>query len=180
MEQRMRTMRVLWLAITLSSVVLFFVLLAVRRSQPAAAPQVPVMLPALGAVAAMVAAVSFVMPRVMLRTAFARLDARIEEEPDPHAEPSLFRHAAPMRRVFVEPEAALSRAVPAFHTGLILSLALSEAVAMFGLVLGMQGFELLHVLPFFVVSAILCALRFPTVGRIQRLLEHAKSASFRR
>jgi hypothetical protein len=180
MDVRLRTLRILWAAITASSVMLLGVLWMVRRSQPPPGQPEPILLPVLGFVALSVAVVSVVMPRTMLRQALGRLDLRLDSEPDPHAEPSLFRDSAPMRKVFAEPERARERAVMPFQTTLILGLALSEAVAIFGFVLGMLGFDLAYVLPFFVVSWILCAVRRPSLEQIERALEQAKQAVFAR
>ncbi|MGZ3424801.1 MAG: hypothetical protein ACXWUG_05275 [Polyangiales bacterium] len=48
-----------------------------------------------------------------------------------------------------------------FQTAAILGLAMTEAIALFGLVLGFQGFDLPVFLPFFVVAWLVFALRFP-------------------
>lgn len=59
-------------------------------------------------------------------------------------------------------ESSSTRAAGAYLNSLILSMALAEAVAILGFVLGLRGAPVTVVMPFFVVTWILMLLRFPT------------------
>ncbi|MFW2387175.1 MAG: hypothetical protein ACN4G0_02485 [Polyangiales bacterium] len=55
-----------------------------------------------------------------------------------------------------------------YMTALILSMALAESLAVFGLVLGLLGGTAIAVLPFFVASWILMLIQFPTQEKLDR------------
>jgi hypothetical protein len=174
----LQTARIIWAAL-LTSTVIFFVALLVTRP-PIESPPEPSMLPILGVVAAVVAVVSFVLPAHLSRQALAA--AKIETREETVADPSRadsdvlpYREAPTVtRRVPVDPGVAVRRALALHQTPLILGLALSESIALFGVVLGLVGFELPLVVPFFVLSWISIAARYPTLERAVRPLEQAQ------
>src|SRR5204863_309405 len=79
--------------------------------------------------------------------------------------PAHLRFAAPSRRVFADPVAALAAGVRAQQSPMILGLALSEAVAVCGLVYRLMGGELRVSAVFFAVGAALIAARVPRPAR---------------
>ena len=130
----------------------------------------------LAAVALGNAAMSFVLPEIVYRAGVRRANVPVDEVPDPDA-PSGFAGAKRVR-VFRDPAAARSLARLHFQQSFILGLALSEAVGLLGFVLNRMGFELLFTLPFFLISGILIAVRFPTEGVAERRFAHALGARF--
>jgi hypothetical protein len=143
--EMLRVPRVLWTALMASLGIYVLMLYMVRWREgapPLPHPPDPVLLPVLSLVATTVAVMSFVMPRFLMKTA-----ARGAKRPRP-GEP-------------IDPD-LLRSLLPRLQTPFILGCALSEAVALFGFVLGFLGFPPLYVAPFFVAGAVLMAVRFPT------------------
>ena len=79
---------------------------------------------------------------------------------------------------FANPVEAARRAMALGQTTFILSMALSEAVSLVGLMLHMLGAPIMVSIPFFVVGTTLAAIRFPTVGRLVGDFERTHGASF--
>lgn len=175
----LRIMRILWGAL-LGSVGIYVVVMVAGVVQKPSTPPAPVMLPAFAVMSFMIAVVSFVMPAMMYKQAVAGIKVDTVEEPMPDAFTADYRKASPKVKVFADPAAALRSAVAVAQTRLILSLAFSESIAMFGLVVLVMGFDDLMAVPFFVVSAVLMVLRFPTERQILEPFEAAKGASFPR
>jgi hypothetical protein len=171
MQPPLVTARVLWAAI-LSSVGVMFVVL--RVAEHPSEPQKPELFPIFGFFALSVAAASVLLP--------ARLHAEVAraQRLETREEPNTVTPDAPSatRRVFVEPEKARAVAWRLFMSPFIISLALSEAVALSGFVLGFSGFPEERVLPFFLVSAVLLALRFPKASAAEKMLEKSLGATF--
>ena len=179
LTQALRTMRILWSALFLSiGIYVALVFSGVLMTTPTA-PE-PVLLPALGAVAVMLAAASFVVPGIIFRQAVAKSQLAIESEPVPDGFAASFRTTVPTTKVFADPRAAQKAAVMIFPTPFILALSLSEAVAMFGFVIAMMGFDRLLSVPFFAAGAVLILLRFPTERGIIEPFEKALGASIPR
>ena len=122
-------------------------------------------------VAVMLAVASFVVPRTV--GANAAKGARAEVLP---AEPGYAGMGAAAR--FANPVEAARRAMALGQTTFILSMALSEAVSLVGLMLHMLGAPIMVSIPFFVVGTTLAAIRFPTVGRLVGDFERTHGASF--
>jgi Na+/phosphate symporter len=140
---RLRVVRILWVSLTLSTVLVagvFFFLLTQGGIHPKAPPQQETFYGIAG-VAALVAVLSLVFPKVLYRTA-ARL---------------VYDEAKDRTR-----EALLSALLPVFQTPFIMSMALSESVSIFGLTLGMMGFPPEQCAPFFAVGTALALGRFPS------------------
>jgi hypothetical protein len=146
---------------------------------PATVPDEPMLALAFGVAALAVVVVSFVLPRRMLTMGLRQLELEVTEsvaeQPDRFG--GFYRNAAAKQRLFANPKQALARAFLAFQTPFILGLALSEAVTLFGLTLAVLGFAPPLCVPFFVVGALLVAIRFPTLAALQRAVEQAYGAS---
>jgi hypothetical protein len=117
------TLRVLWAAITCSTMVFLLVLTVVERPPQ---PLNPVLLPAFAAVSLGCIAVGILLPQKALRMGHSA-------------------HAP----------------LAAYQTAAILGLALTEAVALFGFVLGFLGFAPTSFGPFFGAAWVVFVLRFP-------------------
>lgn len=153
----LRTMRVLWGAIFASSVG-FAGVVAFLRAQPPRGPapvMPPVMPVALGAVALAVAVMSFVLPARFYATAVRNLAS---QPPDGEFGGEFGGGDVP--------PTVLRRLTGVFQTTFVLSVALSEAVSLFGVVLGILGAPWPIVAPFFAAGSLLILIRFPTHERI--------------
>lgn len=151
---QMMTPRILWAALLFSQVMYVVLLVGGYLQVPPEPPQ-PILLTAISAVAMLVAALSVVLPRVLHAQAARRLA---------HQEPGLPDHGAAV---------VMRRALGLGFAPFVLSIALSEAVAIFGLVLGVIGFHLAQCAPFFAAGMMLTLIRFPTQGRFLRPIEDA-------
>jgi hypothetical protein len=172
----LQTPRILWGAL-FASTVIFFVIMLVVHPETSGPPE-PIMAPALGFVALTTAVMSFIIPRMNYRqaTANVKLDT-VEESVDTGSDVLPYRGGA-KRRVFTDAKAARKKALMIFQTPFILSLALSESIALYGFVLGFLGFHFLIALPFFIVSWVLIALRFPTEQKVFGQFETGTGAHF--
>lgn len=172
----LKTPRILWEAIALSSVALL-VLLNVKRPTPNA-PLEPIMVVGIAAVALIDAISSFVVPAILFKKAVATVEVDVVREAasDPSAVSS-YRNA-PTRRVFADAKGAMRIALLTFQRPFILSLALTESIAMLGFILGFLGHPRPTYLPFFVVSWLLFLPRFPTRAAVLGRFERAKDAVF--
>jgi len=163
LASRLKTIRILWGSLMASVCMIFGVVFVAKNPNPQ--PLEPLMAPAFALVALSVAGVSFFLPANMKKTAFKNMKLPLEEVADTGASDVLPYRDAPKRRVFANPKEAARRAFMIYQTSTILECALSEAVGLFGFVLGFLGFPLLVFVPFFAVSLILMALRFPTAAK---------------
>ncbi|HZF55839.1 MAG TPA: hypothetical protein VE093_44800 [Polyangiaceae bacterium] len=178
MNPRLRTMRVLW-AFLLASTGIYAAVLALELipPQPQTAKTSQLLVP-FAALALGLAVMSFVIPKVNYKQLVAKSDVRIVEEPIPEVFAAGYRQAAPERRVFADPEAAWREAAKCFQPSLILGIALSEAAALLGFVLGFLGFPVTVWAPFMIGGAALIAVRFPTKERVVAPFEAALGARF--
>jgi hypothetical protein len=170
-DPALRTARVMWVGI-LVSVGLFYVVL--RMAKHPSAPDDPISFPIFAALALSGGFASLLLPPYLhrqgtLRAALETRDAESAISAD---------STTTTRRVFVDPGKARGVAQKLYQSSLVLSLALSESVALVGLVLGMRGFPEERVLPFFVASVGLIALRFPRANAPERMLETSAQARF--
>jgi hypothetical protein len=83
---------------------------------------------------------------------------------------------APAR--FAQPVKAARHALASAQTSFILSMALSEAVSLLGLVLHMQGAPVEASTPFLAAGTLLAAIRFPTPARLLAPYERVHGATF--
>jgi len=177
---RLRVPRILWGAMFASTCVFIVVLYFQQRTGALPTePTEPIMLPAFAAVALGIAIVSVLYPRHLHRTSLELGKLEVVTEVDERGGAALFRDAAPTIRVFANPDEARRSAFVKYNTPFILGMAQSESIALFGFALGMLGFPLLHVLPFWLVCWVLMIIRFPTLERILGPLEKAHDAVFK-
>jgi len=170
-------LRILWLALFVACLIYVGISLAGIFPKPHE-PPAPLMPMLFGVVGTAIAVLSFVMPRQAYGPIARKLTVKIKEEAAPEAFAGRYRDAMQKQLVFADPKKAASAAFTAFMTPFILSLALSEAIAVFGLTLVAVGFELLVAAPFFGAGAILILIRFPTQKKVLGAFEQAHGASF--
>ena len=146
--------RILWLGLLASQGLYAALLLGGVLHTPGELAN-PILLPALGVVAVAVAVVSFVLPAIMHRRAAVALAATLGE------------HGG-------DNQVLQRRAFEIGFAPLILSLALSESIAIDGLMLGAMGNPFLWCGPFFIGSVALTVARFPTqvmfIGPVEQAL----------
>jgi hypothetical protein len=154
---RLQTARILWGAMLASTAAYAGVLLGGAVPPVPDGPTLP--LPILIAVAASCAIASFLVPGILHRSALAKATFEIEELPLNMAPTGYRTEGLKYRRLT---RAIYDSALRYYFTPLILSLALSESVATFGLVGAFTGQPILYCLPFIAAGALLIAVRFPT------------------
>lgn len=170
-NQALTTMRIMWASLMFSVCILLVVVFIVPP-EPGALP--PLALPLFALVALSTAVLSFVIPKRSYAAAAKSVEIPVAPSQDSGGMPAgMFQGAGPARKLPAHPDEARRRATVLFQTQFILSLALSEAVALFGFMLGHLGFSLVQFVPFFAVSLALMALRFPTEERIVAMFEAA-------
>jgi hypothetical protein len=168
-----RTLRLLWASI-FSSLGILSGLAATLPEAEGEGDRTLVLL--LAAVALANTVMSFVLPEIVYRAGVRRANVPIDEVPDPSA-PDGFAGATRVR-VFRDPTGARSLARLHFQQSFILGLALSESVGLLGFVLNRMGFSFLLTLPFFLVSGVLIAVRFPTQDIAERRFAATLGARF--
>jgi hypothetical protein len=178
----LRVPRILWAALMMSCVIYGGLIASGMLTQGREAPIVldPTMALVFAVSALGVAVTSFLMPASILRQALAHAapSVTIEERTDTGAT-TLFRDAAPRVRSIANPAEARAIFAGRFFTAFILSVALSEAVAVFGLAGHVAGFLPAPVALVFVGAAIvLQALRFPSAARCVAVTERAWNAKW--
>ncbi len=161
MASTLRMSRILWGAL-LWSCVLYAIVAFVAR--PADAVPQPILLPLLSVAAVVVAVLSFVIPRITYASAARSMTNKpaIVERGAMPVDAAHFRSSGTSGPVFADAPAAEAAARKLYQTTLILGIALSEAVALFGIVLAFTGFGPVVFLPFVAAGAVLIAIRFPT------------------
>ena len=170
-------MRILWFALFAATFMYMGVAYGVLP-KTMNAPQEPLMAPVFAGLSLVIAVMSFLVPRMTYKQAVQAASVKITEELASSAFPNRYREAMPKRAVFAEPVAAAGLAFACFQTPFILSIALSEAIALFGLVLSQLGFDMMVSLPFFLAGAALVAIRFPQQSTVLGMFEKARGASF--
>jgi hypothetical protein len=175
----LRTPRILWGALSFSTV-LFLVVLYQTRGH--AVHELEPMFPPLFALIGLGTAVaSFVVPNMQYRQFVSRKKLMLTDEPDPGASSDVIPYRnAPTRKVFANPAEARRVALIVFQTTFILGMALSEAVALYGFSLAFLGHPIQFWLPFFLVAWVLFALRFPTEKSVFGRFASAYGAAFPR
>jgi hypothetical protein len=166
---RLQTARVLWGALVGSTVVLTVV--GVVLPVDAHARPAPNLVPVFWLVSLAVAVTSFVLPARQAKIAAGARE--IELVPGPPL-PGTQRPTV----TFANPAAAASSAFAVSNTALILAMALSEAVTLFGFALHMVGGPIATTLPMSLFGVVLAAARFPTVARMVGAYERAHGATF--
>jgi hypothetical protein len=166
---RLQTARVLWGALV-GSTVMFTVLGVTLPVSPHARPA-PNLLPIFWVLSLAVAVTSFVLPARQAKIAAGARE--IELVPGPPL-PGTQRPTV----TFANPAAAASSAFAVSNTALILAMALSEAVTLFGFALHMIGGPIAGTLPMSLFGVVLAAARFPTVAKMVGAYERAHGATF--
>jgi hypothetical protein len=169
--QALATMKMLWAAISFSTV-MFLVVGTTAAQTPEEPPQM-VMLFAFAAVSLGLIGASQLLPKQLLVTALKAQKFQVVEPP---AQERMFNDSPRRGRKFAEPAQVRQKLVQCSQTPFILGIALSEAVAIMGLMLMMLGFELTHSLGFFFVSWVLLLSKFPRLESFQRVLEASYDA----
>lgn len=178
----LRVPRILWAALMMSCVIYGGLIASGMLTQGREAPIVldPTMALVFAMSALGAAVTSFLLPASLLRHALAHAapSVAIEERADTDAS-TLFRDAAPRVRSIANPAEARAIFAGRFFTAFILSVALSEAVAVFGLAGHVAGFLPAPVALVFVGAAIvLQALRFPSATRCVAVTQRAWDAKW--
>ncbi len=151
------TMRILWAALLVSQGI-YLGLVVGQVIPPPEEPPEPVLLTGLSAAAMFSAVLSILLPRMFYRQALAGPQ---------------FAHAEGMAQ---GPDGVLGVALRLAFAPFIIGCALAESVAIYGLILGLIGFSLLTVAPFFAAGAMLMLVQFPTEGRFRGPMEEALAA----
>jgi hypothetical protein len=141
MQTRWQTMQILWGALTVSHLLLAGTLWFVRfgpSAQPLADAPPPMFVPLFAMIAFVEGGVSFFLPRFQLQQAAKK--HKIGRDPS---------------------EEQILRLMPTAQTGLILGLALCEAISLLGFILGFLGAPPMHFAPFFAAGLLLALPRFP-------------------
>ena len=157
------TLRILWLALSVSTLLIAAV--AFLLPPPRLAPGVEAVPVALMVVSAVIAGVSFLLPRSALAGGLKRRASSLLTEPEGVG-----------RRVLRVDDAALRVIYAAFQAPFILSMALSEAVSLNGLVLSRLGFAPQLFAPLLGAGTLLALLRLPTEERVLAAAGRALSA----
>ncbi len=170
----LKVSRILWAAILGATLLFLVVLVVVGQTEPAAASGLPMpMLSAIALVAAMDAVLSVLLPRQLLVRGLRQLELATCERP---ASERLFADQPRRPRVFSDPATARRGAVAVFRTTHILGMALAEAVCLFGFVLKYLGASWAVALPFFFVTWLLMAVKFPRARSLELELERVYGA----
>jgi hypothetical protein len=165
----MPTIRVLWFALTLSTVLLAVVAFVVHP-EVRHAPDTT-MVAFFGVLAAVLAVTSFVLPATTYASNAKRNPPEVYRP-----EPTAASFDAEAR--FANPRKAAGQALAVAQVSFILSMALSEAVSLLGLALHMQGAPIEACLPFLAAGTLLAAVRFPTPARLLAPYERIHGATF--
>lgn len=170
-EQRLKTLRVLWVGLLASPVLLLMCGYYFTRQQPNETPSEPTLLFVLGAAAVGSAVASVVLPRVMLTPALLALELPVTDAIA--VGPSRGRRRA---RRFQDPRSARERLLSAALGPFVVGMALAEAVAFMGFLLWLLGFPFMYVGWMFVVCIVLMLSKFPRPEPYAAALEAAYDA----
>ena len=163
-----KTVRIMWGALTFSCVLLG--LMTVMVPSPVADAPDGSFVAMFAGLALAVAIASFVLPARIYATNVAQVRAE-KVEPEPTA-------SGPGAARFAHPEQEAGRAMGIAFTTFIMSMALSEAVALLGFVLHMRGAPMTISSAFIAAGALLQVARFPSIPRLIGPYERAQGASF--
>lgn len=173
--QALATMKVMWAGISFSTVL--FLAVGVGVAQVPDQPPERMMLFAFAALSLGLLAASQLVPKQVL---IAALKAQKFEVLEPPAEERMFDDSPRRGRKFAAPDQVRQKLIQCAQTPFIVGIALSEAIAIMGLVLMMLGFSLQHALGFFVVSWALLLSKFPRLSSFERVLETSYDAELGR
>lgn len=173
--QVLATMKVMWAAISFSTVL--FLAVGLGAAQVPDEPPETVMLFAFAGLSLGILAASQLVPKQVL---IAALKAEKFEVLEPPPEEHMFDDSPRRGRRFAAPDEVRRKLIHCAQRPFILGIALSEAIPIMGLVLMMIGFSLQHALGFFVVSWALLLSKFPRLSSFERVLEASYDAELGR
>ena len=156
------TPRILWAALVMSTGI--YVVIPNFMQRPEELPQ-RMMLIIFAMLAVSVGVASFILPRHIFRMALERLRLEVVEDQD-RSEERGFRDKPSAQRRFADPAQVRKRLMTIWFTPFILSLAMAEAIAIFGLVLLFLGASYIEGIPYFVACWVLFAIRVPREATI--------------
>ncbi len=167
-------MRVLWLGLLGSHVVLM-VMIAAHLARGAEGNEMPPHLPEmLGALALGLAVVSVVFPAKAFDQGLRSMAVRTTNEVGEAV--GSFRESAPVTKVVADPEQAVVDAFARFQTAMIVGLSLAEAISLFGFMIGFMGGPVYGYAPFFALGIALTLSKFPRLVTITSAIERVKGA----
>lgn len=120
----------------MSTLIYAYVAFSVLKAEPR---ETDTMVMALTGIAAVILVLSFVIPRILLKAGLPSIEPEILEEVDPTHE-TVFRDAPRTTRLFKDPLQVMNDAYPVVFTPMILRFALSEAIAVIGIVTASMGY----------------------------------------
>jgi hypothetical protein len=165
----LQTMRILWVGLTASTVLL--VVVAFKVQHEVQEPLPPLVQAVLVGAAVVVAVTSFVLPARF----YGNLPSHVRSEV---AETGRMGGFVSQGARFADPDRAAGKAIAVAQTPFILSMALSEAVSLLGFVVAFHGGPITVAGPLFAAGTLLAAIRFPTLARIVGPYERAHGATF--
>lgn len=168
MEKRLRTFKIIWLAVAGQWVFAGVLCSCVTPLPPTAfahASNAGTFFAALALAAGLDAVVALLMPGWVLKSALSKLDG------------SSGRKDKPTSDLFADPVSIRPGEFAAYQQPFLVGLGLSESVALFGVPVWYLGYGLNAAAPFFVAGALLMLARFPTEQSITRALEKARAAA---
>jgi hypothetical protein len=162
------TMRILWAALIMSTVMLFGVAVFAARSAHEMRRPEPTLLFAFALLSMFSAAASVLFPRHALHRTLRAHQLKTEA-----AEPKarMFSDTPRRLRRFSDPERARETLATAATTSMILGMALAESVALFGFALLFMGHPVTVCATFFGACWLLMAVKFPNPKAYERQLE---------
>jgi len=166
-------MRILWMALLASHLLLYFVV-AAHMLHEEAPPMPPHLAELLAAISLGVVVIAIVLPAKAIDQGLRNLDVETTNEVGEAV--GSFRESAAVTKVVANPERAVLAALPRFQTPMIIGLALAESVSLFGFLLGLFGAPAWTWAPFFGVGIALTVIKFPRLSAITRAIERVKGA----
>ncbi len=176
MAARLQVVRILWMALFVSSLMFLFMITShIAHDDNARLP--PHMPELFGALALGIAIISVVLPARNFDAALRRMDVTFENEV---GEPvGSFRESAPVEKLIAKPHDTVSAAFARFQTPFIFGMALAESINLFGFILGFMGAPPYAYAPFFALGLGLMGSKFPRLVTITSALERVKGAKIR-
>ncbi len=170
---RLRTLRTQWLVLTASNLAFAGIVTSGMLTERGGTP--PHLAELFAAMSLGIAIVSVAFPARHLDLALRRMRVHVSE----HAGEIVgsFRASVPIRRVIDEPERVVADALGTYQTPFLLGMALTEAIALFGVMLGFQGTPVWACLPFFALALAIMIAKYPSVEIVTRALERVTNAS---
>ena len=176
MAARLQTMRIVWMGLFISSLLLLFLITShvihdEDAKMPAQLPQI------LGALALGTAIMSIVLPARILHQNLRSMDVTFENEMGESV--GSFRESAPVQKLVAKPHETVIAAFTRFQPPFIVGMGLAEAVCLYGFMLGFFGAHPYAYAPFFAVGLGLMVWKFPRLTQLTSAIERVKDAKIR-